>query len=188
MRSSLVPQIRENLKINSRNFKEIRIFELNKVYPEHWRLCAAALDNAEAKGVVDVLFEKMGLTEYPEDIVKFDNNIFDLDFEKLAQLATEEREYEPIPKYPPVKRDVSVLVNPETKVDQVLSIMQDAEPNLIYDVDLFDIYEMDNKKSLAFHIIYQAEDRTLTDDEINQVHQKVMQAIEREIKGAEVRK
>jgi len=188
LRSSLVPQIRENLKINSRNFKEIRIFELNKVYPEHWRLCAAALDNAEAKGVVDVLFEKMGLTEYPEDIVKFDNNIFDLDFEKLAQLATEEREYEPIPKYPPVKRDVSVLVNPETKVDQVLSIMQDAEPNLIYDVDLFDIYEMDNKKSLAFHIIYQAEDRTLTDDEINQVHQKVMQAIEREIKGAEVRK
>lgn len=191
LRSSLIPQIKENLKTNSRNFKEVRIFELGKIYPEKWRLCGAALDNAEAKGMVDVLFEKMGLIEYPENIVKFDNNIFDLDFEKLAQLATEEREYEPIPKYPPVKRDISVLVNLETKVDQVLSIIQGAEPNLIYDVDLFDIYEaeeLDGKKSLAFHVIYQAEDRTLNDDEVNKIHEKVMKTIESEIQGAEVRK
>jgi len=191
LRSSLIPQIRENLKINSRNFKEVRIFELGRVYPEKWRLCGAAVDNAEAKGIIDILFEKMGLTEYPENIVKFDDNIFDIDFEKLAQLATEEREYEPIPKYPPVKRDIAILVEPKIKVDQVLSVIQDAEPNLIYDVDLFDIYESEElggRKSLAFHIIYQAEDRTLTDDEVNQIHNKVMKTIEKEIQGAEVRK
>jgi len=189
LRSSLIPQIKENLKKNSINFKEVRIFELGRVYPEHWRLCAAALDNAEAKGVVDILFGEMGLTEYPEKIVEFDNNVFDLDFEKLAQLATEEREYEPIPKYPPVKRDISILVDSDTPVDEVLSVIQNSQPDLIYDVDLFDIYEIDNsRKSLAFHIIYQAEDRTLTDGEINQVHQKVMQTVEREIQSAEVRK
>ncbi|MFH1392072.1 MAG: phenylalanine--tRNA ligase subunit beta [bacterium] len=188
LRSSLIPQIKENLKLNSKNFKKVRIFELGKIYPEKWHLCGAALDNAEAKGVVDILFEKMGLVETIEEIVKLDNNIFDFDFEKLAKLATEEREYEPIPKYPPVKRDLAVWVEPETKIDYVLSVIQEAEPVLIYDVDLFDIYEDKDKKSLAFHIIYQAEDRTLTDDEVNQIHEKVMNNLEKQIKNLKVRR
>jgi len=189
LRSSLVKQVKQAWEKNLKNFKQVRIFELSRIYPEQWHLCGAAMDSAEAKGVVSMLFDKMGLTEHPSNIVKFENNIFNIDFEKLAKLATEELEYEPISKYPPVKRDLSVWVDSDTKIEQVIKIIQNTDLDLIKDVDLFDIYEVDsNRKSLGLRIIYQAQDHTLTDKEVNKLHQKVMNVLEAEINNAEVRR
>ena len=119
------------------------------------------------------------------------DNIFELDFEKIVKLATEERIYLPPSKYPAMVRDIALLVDRGTKVVEVLNLINAAGGSLVRDVDLFDMYEgeeiPDNKKNLAFHIIYQADNHTLTDKEINAWQEKIIKALE-EKKGWEIRK
>ncbi len=115
---------------------------------------------------------------------------FELDFEKLQQFASEEHEYETISPYPIATRDLAILVPRGVKMAEVLNVMNRAGGELVRDVDLFDVYEGEElphgKKNLAFHIAYQAEDRTLSSEEINKLHQKIIKALEEE--GWEVRK
>ena len=69
-------------------------------------------------------------------------------------------------------------------VQDVLNKIEVAGGNLVRDVDLFDIYEGENlpegKKNLAFHIVYQSETRTLSSEEIDKTHQKIINALEKE--------
>ena len=116
---------------------------------------------------------------------------FELNFEKLIKLATEERIYLTPSKYPAVVRDLALLVDPGTKVIEVLNLIHAAGGSLIRDIDLFDIYQGEKipqgRKNLAFHIIYQSDDHTLTDQEVNQIQDKIIKALEEE-DGWEVRK
>jgi len=113
--------------------------------------------------------------------------VFDLDFEKLKELASEEQVYESISSYPSSVRDLSVLVPVEAKVVDVLNIINSSGEGLIRDVDLFDVYNKEEQKSLAFHIIYQSQERTLTSEEIDKIHKKIMENLEKNSKW-EVRK
>jgi phenylalanyl-tRNA synthetase beta chain len=110
--------------------------------------------------------------------------VFDFDFEKLQKLASEEHEFRPLSKYPSAVRDLAILVPPETRVEEILSKIEIAGGSLVRDVDLFDIYEgeelPEGKKNLAFHIIYQAEDRTLSSKEIDGMQEKIIEALEEE--------
>jgi len=115
---------------------------------------------------------------------------FYIDFELLTQSVEEELTYEPPSKFPAAVRDIAVLVNLNDRVTEVLNVINASGGKLVQDVDLFDMYEgeeiPEGKKNLAFHIIYQAQDRTLTDDEVDGIHEKIVHALER--RGWEVRK
>ncbi len=115
---------------------------------------------------------------------------FYIDFELLTQSVEEELIYEPPSKFPAAVRDIAVLVNLNDRVTAVLNVINASGGKLVQDVDLFDMYEgeeiPEGKKNLAFHIIYQAQDRTLTDDEVDGIHEKIVHALER--RGWEVRK
>jgi len=116
--------------------------------------------------------------------VKNEAVIFDIDFDKLQKLASEENEYQPLSKYPAAVRDLAVLVPSDVKVVDVLNKINAAGGKLVRDVDLFDIYEgeelPEEKKNLAFHIIYQAPDRVLSSEEIDQLQEKIIEALEEE--------
>jgi len=130
--------------------------------------------NGEDIGYVGIpqktVLDKMG-------IVCQDIAIFDFDFSKLSILATQEYEYEDISKYPAIIRDISVLVPLDTKIDDVLQKINDTASDLIKDVDLFDIFEKDGNKSLAFHIIFQSKEKTLTGQEIDPIMQKIIEIL-----------
>lgn len=117
--------------------------------------------------------------------------LFDFDFEKLLKLASEEQEYQPISAYPAAVRDLAILVPQGTKVVEVLNRINAAGGKLVRDIDLFDIYRGEGiprgKENFAFHIIYQAADRTLSSKEIDKVHQRIIKTLE-EKPGWEVRK
>jgi len=108
--------------------------------------------------------------------------LFDIDFDKLSRLASEEHEYRPISPYPAAIRDIAVLVPPEVRVEEVLNKIEGEGGKIIRDIDLFDIYEGEElpqgKKNLAFHIIYQAEDRTLSSKEIDELQDKIIGTLE----------
>ncbi len=107
---------------------------------------------------------------------------FDIDFEKLQKFASEEREYEPISPHPAAIRDIAVLVPQSVLVDEALEKIEVAGGELVRDVDLFDMYEGEEigegKKNLAFHIIFQAENRTLRPEEINNILEKIIKTLE----------
>ena len=107
-----------------------------------------------------------------------DHNSFEFDFDELAKLADESAEYEPISKYPAIVRDIAVLVPLNEKVENVLDIIENTAGKLLVDTDLFDIYENDERKSLAFHLIFQSSEKTLTDGEVNAIMEKIFTAIE----------
>lgn len=114
----------------------------------------------------------------------------ELDFYKIVKLAQEERVYTPPSKYPAVVRDIAVLVPRQSKVEWVIQKIEAIGGALVQDIDLFDMYEgehLDNPtKSLAFHIVFQSDDRTLTSEEIDDIMAKIYYMVEGE--GWEVRK
>lgn len=117
--------------------------------------------------------------------------LFDFNFEALQRIASQEREYLPFSPYPSAVRDLAILVPQKVLVDEVLPIIELAGGELLKDVDLFDIYEggelPEGSKNLAFHLVYQAEDRTLKAEEVDKIHQEIIKALEKNL-GWEARR
>ena len=236
LRASLIPNLLKNIQKNQKQFSEIKIFELGKIFKknniktEEKRMLSAVITGEEfyhLKGIIDVLLNKMGISDVwyddykptPEqskfslwhpkkcaeikigqeeigflgelsakiiETLKLNQKIvvFDLDFEKLSKLASEEHEFRPIPKYPSAVRDLAILVPLQTRVEEVLNIIEITGGVLVRDIDLFDIYEgeelPEGKKNLAFHLIYQTQDRTLSSKEIDEIHSKIIKTLESE--------
>jgi len=113
----------------------------------------------------------------------------ELNLNKVLALAEGEREYRPLPKYPAVVRDVSFLVGRDVRVGDIFAAIQNVSPVIVGDVDLTDEYtdeKLGGKQSLTFRIVFQAEDRTLTDVEVNREFQKIVAAVRKKFR-AEVR-
>jgi len=154
--------------------------EESKLLVWHPRKCAEIKVNGEEIGFLGEISQRiLENLKITEKVV-----IFDIDFEKLSRLTSEEHEYQPISRYPAAVRDIAVLVPREVLVEDVLNKIEEVGGDLIRDVDLFDIYEgeelPEEKKNLAFHIIYQAEDRTLSSKEIDEIQGKIIKILEKE--------
>jgi len=122
--------------------------------------------------------------------IKYKVAAFNIDFELLIKLVSEELIYQRPSKYPAVVRDIAILVNLGDRVADVLNVINSAGSELVQDVDLFDMYEgrelPQGKKNLAFHVVYQSDERTLTDKEVDRIHKKIIRALEKR-RGWEVR-
>ncbi len=97
--------------------------------------------------------------------------IAEIDIERLLKIVEEEREFKPLSKYPSVTRDLSVLVSRSVRVGEILALLQNVSPKLIQDVDLIDFFEDEklgeDRKSITFRIVFQSEEKTLTDGEVD---------------------
>ena len=117
--------------------------------------------------------------------------IAEINMKKLEKYSKKEKKYVPIPKYPAVERDIAVLVDEKVEVLKIEKIIKAKAKKIIETVDLFDIYRDEkigeNKKSVAYAIKFRAKDRTLNDEEISEVMEKIIKALEDEL-GAELRK
>jgi phenylalanyl-tRNA synthetase beta chain len=100
-------------------------------------------------------------------------------------------QYSEVSRFPPVRRDLSMLIGNEISYSQLQNIAFNTERKLLKDIRLFDIYEgdkiADGKKSYALSFILQDDQQTLTDQQIVKVMDKLMAAFEKEA-GAEIRK
>lgn len=117
--------------------------------------------------------------------------MFRFEFTDLVKAFEREIEFEPIPKFPSIIRDISVLVSSGVKISQILNAIEEQNKDgLIKDVDVFDIFEDEDgrnqKKSVAFHVIYRADDRTLSDTEAKALEDKVVATLKEKF-DAEIR-
>jgi len=107
---------------------------------------------------------------------------FDIDFEKLAGLSKEEHEYEEISAYPSAVRDLSISVPFGVKTADIMNVIYRSGGEIVRDVDLFDVFIREEtgeeRENFAFHIIYHSKKKTLTSGEIDEVHRKIIKALE----------
>jgi phenylalanyl-tRNA synthetase beta chain len=122
-----------------------------------------------------------------------DQPICALEFDLDALLAAwgASREMMPLSTHPPVYEDLAVVVDEDIPAVRVRNLIARAGVPLLRSVALFDVYRGaqvgTDKKSLAYRLTYQADDRTLTDEEVADVRSGIVQRLE-ETLGATLRR
>ncbi len=102
----------------------------------------------------------------------------ELDFDALVALGCPTPTYEELPRHPSVERDLALLVDDGVSAGSLLSAIRAYQKKGLEAVEVVDLYRGDRlpagKKSLALRMTWRAADRTLTDDEVNALHEKVV--------------
>ena len=102
-------------------------------------------------------------------------------FGKVEELAHTEISYSPLPKYPSTSRDIALVVDEAVRVGDIERVIRENGGRILEDVALFDIYRgeqvEEGKKSAAFTLTYRDSEKTLTDEEVVPVHEKVLGAL-----------
>lgn len=113
-----------------------------------------------------------------------------LDFEALLSGYTTDRKFKPLPKFPATSRDIAVLLDASMNVGEIEKIIKKQNSPILESYKLFDVYQGEqvgkDKKSVAYSLSFRADDRTLTDEEVNAVMDKILDALQKEL-GAELR-
>jgi phenylalanyl-tRNA synthetase beta chain len=105
----------------------------------------------------------------------------EIDLERWVNQGMSTAQYQQIPRFPSVMRDISIIVDAAIQSGQMLQFIQNFHPERLREVRLFDVYAGRpvpvGKKSLTFALIYRADDRTLTDEEVNTIQTRVVEQL-----------
>lgn len=133
---------------------------------------------------------------HPDSLKNFGINAavvaFELSVKALLRLAKRELTYQNVPTLPGVSIDLALVVDESMSYEQVVQRITSAGGKLLSEVHLFDVYRDEErvgagKKSMAFSLTYRADDHTLTSEEVEKVHNKLVTKVVRST-GGEVRK
>lgn len=116
--------------------------------------------------------------------------VAELDFERLFAAANHKQTYKKLPKYPSVSRDIAILVDDSVLSGDIVETIKRAGGKLLDHVEFFDAYKgaqiPQGKKSMAYSAVLRADDRTLTDEEVTKVMDKILKSLKNNL-GAELR-
>ncbi|UOF92695.1 phenylalanine--tRNA ligase subunit beta [Fodinisporobacter ferrooxydans] len=247
LRTSLLPSLLEVVQYNAnRKHANLRLFEIGKVYtsksetltelPQERYQIAAVLtgkitseavgsearivDFYDAKGVVETVFESIGIeqiTFVPESQISYlhpartarilwqNHSVgvigalhpsveesfdvpsayyIELDLESLLKACKGAITFVPMPKYPAIVRDIAVVIDRQIHASSLLNTIRNAGGEWVRQVKIFDVFESaqigEHKKSVAITIEYRSDQRTLTDEEVQNVHQTILDTLFRE--------
>jgi phenylalanyl-tRNA synthetase beta chain len=116
--------------------------------------------------------------------------VAELDLEALRGVVPDRHLYTPVSPFPPALRDVAMIVDEGLPAEKVATEIREGGKPLLRGLRLFDVYQGDpipaGRKNLAYALTYQADDRTLTDKEVNDAHKKIEKRLVHVLK-AEIR-
>jgi phenylalanyl-tRNA synthetase beta chain len=162
-------------------------YEPGEAPPFHPGKCARLLLGDQQVGVLGELHplvrEHYELPEAPVVAAE-------LDLQILMDAIPERYPVQPVSAYPPVLEDLAVIVDEDVPAERVAALLRDTGGQMLTSLDLFDVYRGEQvgagKKSLAYSLVYQAADRTLTDEEVLKIRQRIVRRLDREL-GAYLR-
>ena len=190
-----------------------------KRYPLAWNQSRENVDFYDAKGVVEVLLAKLGISGYkviageylamhpgkcalfqkdgvtiaavgethPKVLDAFGINrpvyLFEIAVSELEKQAALIGKYRQLPRFPAINRDLAVVLPQEVRAEEAAAAIAASGGELLSDIKLFDVYTGGQVpagyRSLAFALTFQAADRTLTDEEVEQYHQQMLNHLEK---------
>jgi phenylalanyl-tRNA synthetase alpha chain len=112
--------------------------------------------------------------------------IWSTDERITSQFKNIDSKFKEVSKFPATTRDISFIINKDISLNNYFEIVRDYAENLIEEVKLLDEYENEekfgaDKKSYTFRIVYRSSERTLTNEEINEIQTKIRTKTEKEL-------
>ncbi len=211
LRNSLVPSLLKVVKEN-RSREVIRIFEMANVYhknfdnlPKETLMLSAVLKKHnisffEIKGITQQLFEDLGIKnskfgkrkDSPGSNIFIENNQvgyieilnsntidFELNFQMILRYANIKKSYKPLAKFPSIIEDITFTLGEGINTENVIEEIK-LQSFLITAVGLKDEFE----NSKTFHIVYQAEDKNLTNKEVAEIRNQIIKAVSGKFKAS----
>lgn len=115
--------------------------------------------------------------------------VFELNYDAMMQVAVGYINYEQIPKFPGVTRDIALEVNHEVPSSELKQIIHNNGEDILQSTLVFDVYEGEHlekgKKSVAIRLNYLDTEDTLTDERVSKIHDKILEALQ--VQGATIR-
>ena len=120
-------------------------------------------------------------------VEKDDVFVLEIDLDRLLSKRVGKMKYKEISKFPNIKKDLSIVVDKKMSAQEIGMKIKKLAGSLLESSEVFDIYTgtgiEDDKKSISFALTFGKGDRTLTDDEINEVMNKIITGLEKDIKA-----
>ncbi|QVK18967.1 phenylalanine--tRNA ligase subunit beta [Mycoplasmatota bacterium] len=108
--------------------------------------------------------------------------VFEINLEPIFETKTEEVKFSSISKYPTVTRDIAIVVNEEINVQVLLDAIRSKGKSILKSVEVFDVYQgehvEEDKKSVAFSLLFENVEKTLTDEEVNAAYNRIVKHLE----------
>jgi phenylalanyl-tRNA synthetase beta chain len=109
----------------------------------------------------------------------------ELDLQALMSAIPERYPVVPVSPYPPVLEDLAVVVDEQVPAERVAQVIRDAGGAMLSELRLFDVYRGEQigvgKKSLAYSLVYQSYDQTLTDNQVLKIRERIVRRLESEM-------
>ena len=120
-------------------------------------------------------------------VEKEDVFILEIDLDKLLAKKVGKMKYKEISKFPNIKKDLAVVVDKNVTAQEIGMNIKKFAGSLLENYEVFDVYTgegvAENKKSVAFSLTFGKQDRTLTDEEINAVMEKIVEGLEKKLQA-----
>ena len=116
--------------------------------------------------------------------------VFEINLDRLLAKKVSKMKFKEISIYPTIKKDIAIMIEKDITADEISKVIKKAGGNLLINQEMFDIYtseNLGNKKSVAYSLTFGSNSKTLTDEEVNPVIEKIIEALEKNLK-AELRK
>lgn len=127
---------------------------------------------------------------HPE-VSKEDVFILEINLDKLLSKKVSKMKYKEISKYPTISKDLAMVIDKSISASEIAMAIKKAAGSLLISSEVFDVYTGkgidESKRSIAFSLLFGASDRTLTDEEINNLMNKIIENLEKKF-NAELRK
>jgi len=142
---------------------------------------AAIVINGNRLGTVGEIHPKVaGAFEIDEAVYLLEINVT-----ALLPFATGHEMFRPVPRFPGIVRDLALMVDAEITHRQIEEIISSFP--LVSEINIFDVYSgkqvPPGKKSLAYRIVYQSPDHTLVDEDVNEIQEKILKKLSRQLKA-----
>jgi len=116
------------------------------------------------------------------NVTKKDIFVFEIDLDKLLSLHPSKMSYKDIPKYPSIIKDVAFIVDKNINSENIEKEIKKAGGRLLTNIAVFDVYVGENiaanEKSIAYKLTFQDQTKTLTDDEVMDLFNKIIKSVE----------
>ena len=171
--ANLTDGLNDALKKNVQNkdllgLKEVKLFEIGTV----WK-------GGKEEIMAGIVTEKEKAKEDPLSMYVKETSVYD------ALPLSETARYQSFSRFPSITRDIALWVPSETQSEEVQNVIAKSSGDLMVRIDLFDEFKKGDKTSYAFRLVFQSDEKTLTDDEANAAMNAVYDAVK--AKGWEVR-
>jgi len=109
-----------------------------------------------------------------------------VELQRLIHSPTSDRTYRPLPQFPAVARDISLIADRSLTNQTIVDTIQSVQCPWLEKVELFDVYEDKealggSRQSLAYSLTYRDPEKTLTDEQVNEAHERIRQGLAKQL-------